>query len=217
MFGFTDSLGSIDVAVTDRDVDLRESPDRDRVRTALGLDALVAMHQVHGTNLAWIDDEHGSAGLPEADALGTDRRGLGLLVRVADCVPVVLAAPGEDLVAVVHAGRAGLVGRIVPRAVEALRARGASALAAWIGPHVCGRCYELPADLADAVATAVPAARSTTSWGTPAADLGAGVAAQLAESAVSVRVFAACTRDDDRFFSHRRGDAGRFGAVVVRR
>jgi hypothetical protein len=75
--------------------------------------------------------------------------------------------------------------------------------------------------MADEVAAAVPEARSTTSWGTPAADIGAGVVAQLFAGGVIVHDVGAdlCTVEDERFFSFRReGDAGgRFAAYAVLR
>jgi copper oxidase (laccase) domain-containing protein len=102
-----------------------------------------------------------------------------------------------------------------------MRARGAGRVDAWLGPRACGNCYELPADMAADVAAAVPAARSTTSWGTPAADIGAGVVAQLEAAGVEVHDIGAeaCTIEDERFFSHRRQghQAGRFGALAVLR
>jgi YfiH family protein len=156
-------------------------------------------------------------GHPDADALVTGSRGLGLLVRVADCVPIVLAAPDDGLVGVVHSGRSGLLRDVVPAAVDALCSRGATSLEAWVGPHICGLCYELPAEMADDVAAHVPEARSTTRQGTPAADLRAGVQAQLEQRDVVVHRVHACTLEDGRFFSHRRGDSGRFGAVAVLR
>jgi copper oxidase (laccase) domain-containing protein len=73
--------------------------------------------------------------------------------------------------------------------------------------------------MADAVAAAVPEARSTTSWGTPALDIGAGVIAQLRELGVQVNDLGdhVCTIEDERFYSYRRQgqDSGRFGAVAV--
>jgi copper oxidase (laccase) domain-containing protein len=87
-----------------------------------------------------------------------------------------------------------------------------------VGPHICGSCYELDSATADEVARAVPAAASTTSWGTPSADLGAGVTAQLTELDVTVHLRGACTLEDDRLFSHRRnGTPQRQGALVVLR
>jgi YfiH family protein len=171
---------------------------------------------MHGAEVAWADHPERYSGV---DALMTDRPGLALLVRVADCVPIVLAAPDDRLVGVVHAGRVGLVAGVVPAAVDALRTRAAGRVQAWLGPRACGRCYELPATMAADVAEAVPEARSTTSWGTPAADIGAGVTAQLTAAGVEVHDVGAdaCTIEDERFFSHRREgvEAGRFGAIAV--
>ena len=116
-----------------------------------------------------------------------------------------------------HSGRPGLAGGVVPAAVAALRERGGDPTVAWIGPHVCGACYEVPADLQEQVAAVVPEARSTTSWGTPGLDLGAGVRAQLAAAGIDdVRTVDACTREDASWPSYRRdGDAAtRFAGVI---
>ena len=62
-----------------------------------------------------------------------------------------------------------------------------------------------------------PEARSTTSWGTPGLDLGAGVRAQLAAAGIDdVRTVDACTREDASWPSYRRdGDAAtRFAGVI---
>jgi len=72
-------------------------------------------------------------------------------------------------------------------------------------------------DLQEQVASVVPEARSTTSWGTPGLDLGAGVRAQLAAAGIDdVRTVDACTREDASWPSYRRdGDAAtRFAGVI---
>lgn len=221
MFFLRDECGPIELAFTDRSIDLSTAAVDDTlaaVAQAAGVESVATMHQVHGNDVSWVD----VAGTqPDADALLTDVAGLGLLVRVADCVPVVLAIPDEHLVGVVHSGRRGLVSGVVPAALDAVRERGASRIEAWVGPRICGRCYELPTHMADDVAAAVPEARSTTSWGTPAADIGAGVVAQLSAGGVVVHDVGAelCTVEDERFFSFRReGDvSGRFAAFAVLR
>ncbi|MGJ9412017.1 polyphenol oxidase family protein [Aeromicrobium sp. CF4.19] len=242
MFWFRESFGDVEVAFTDRrggvSTEGRDSlnlgsaggdtmenvvTNHRRVAEALGVDGLGSMSQVHGASVVAVDAlrQDGSGTVPECDALVTDTRGLALLVRVADCVPVLLADADAGLVAAVHAGRAGLVGAVVPAAVQALRARGADALRSWVGPRACGSCYELPAEMADAVEAAVPGTRSTTSWGTPAVDVGAGVVAQLRAAGVVVDDLGAqaCTIEDERLFSYRRQgtESGRFGGVVVLR
>ncbi len=102
-------------------------------------------------------------------------------------------------------------------AVARMRELGATVITAWIGPHVCGACYEVPEQMRDEVAAVVPEARATTSWGTPALDLGAGVRVQLEAAGVShVQVVGGCTREDTDFPSYRRdGDAStRFAGVI---
>ena len=104
----------------------------------------------------------------------TARPGVVLAVRAADCVPVLLADPDAGVIGAAHAGRPGLVAEVVPHTVAAMRALGAADITAWVGPHVCGACYEVPAEMQAEVVAVEPAAGATTSWGTPSLDLGAG-------------------------------------------
>jgi purine-nucleoside/S-methyl-5'-thioadenosine phosphorylase / adenosine deaminase len=165
------------------------------------------LHQVHGADVveAAVDPPRER---PRADAIVTDRAGVVLMVRAADCVPVLLADDEGRAVGAVHCGRPGLAAGVVPAAVARLRELGAERLTAWIGPHVCGACYEVPADLQEAVAAVAPESRTTTSWGTPSLDLGAGVRAQLADRGVRVVDASRCTRESSDLFSYRRDGAG---------
>ena len=78
------------------------------------------------------------------DALVTDRPDVVLLVRVADCVPVLLADPVAGVIGAAHAGRQGLVEGVVEGCVTRMRELGAAGIEAWVGPHICGSCYEVP-------------------------------------------------------------------------
>lgn len=217
------AAGVVDVGFTERALDLSERPGSDAATLEAALAALVGaagvpvvrMAQVHGADVAVVRELPDVP--PVADALVTDVPGLALATRAADCVPVLLADPGAGVVGAVHAGRAGVAAGTVTAAVAAMRALGADDPVAWVGPHVCGACYEVPADLRDEVAAAVPQTRSTTRAGTPALDLGAGVRAQLdAAGCREVVEVGACTLEDDAWPSHRRdGDAAeRFAGVV---
>jgi polyphenol oxidase len=92
----------------------------------------------------------------------------------------------------------------------------AGPLTAWLGPHVCGRCYEVPASLQDEVTAAEPASRATTAWGTPAVDVGAGVRAQLGRDGVAVVDLSRCTRESSDLFSYRRDGprSGRQAGII---
>ena len=193
----------------------------DRVSTSIGA-PLALGRQVHGADVLEVPGppDPGQSFVGTADALVSAARHVGLAVVVADCVPVLLADPGRGVIGTAHAGRGGLLAGVVPAVIDAMRGLGARDLRAVVGPAVCGSCYEVPAAMRDEVDAVVPGTATTTSWGTPALDLPAGVLAQLADGGVEhVEHVAACTFPDERFYSHRRWSAdgerrGRFAGVV---
>ncbi|MGH3308464.1 MAG: polyphenol oxidase family protein, partial [Nocardioides sp.] len=178
-------------------------------------DELADLHQVHGAEVDVVEERTSSA-RPDADGIVTGRTGVVLMVRAADCVPVLLADADAGVIGAAHCGRPGLAAEVVLATVGRMRDLGARSITAWIGPHVCGACYEVPEDLQAQVIAAVPASVATTSWGTPSLDLGAGVRAQLAGAGVSVHDVSRCTRESADLYSYRRdGDrAGRLAGLI---
>jgi YfiH family protein len=196
---------------------------RQALAAELGLsaDRLAFMRQVHGRTVARVAPSSSATAWPEADALVSTDPTVALVVLVADCVPVLLAAPGPDgpVLAVAHAGRKGVAAGVVGATVEAMRELGADVGAgqAHVGPAVCGRCYEVPADLQAQVAATVPGVVSTTREGTPGLDLPRAVLLQLVAAGVrDVGHDETCSRETPALYSHRRdGVTGRFGGVVM--
>lgn len=187
---------------------------RAALEAGLGIAAgsLKFMNQTHSAVVA----DAAMSTVPDADALVSVQGSEALAVLVADCVPVVLVgarAAGEVSTAVVHAGRRGVEGNIVGLTVERLRKAGAGQVSAWIGPSVCGRCYEVPAGMQREVVASVPETHSTTKWRTPALDLPAGVRAQLVAAGAQVQDFSLmsslCSLENDELFSHRAVGRGR--------
>lgn len=222
---FTDRHGGVSAAPFDT-LDLsRSRPDAgpdlrvnmELLAAAFGVAGFVTMRQVQGADVAIVRSREEPQ--PVCDALVTSVEGVALCVRVGDCVPVILADVDAGVTAVAHAGRRGMVAGVVPQTVAAMRGHGAVAIEAWLGPHVCGGCYEVPAQLRDEAAAVVPAAFACTTWGTPSLDLGAGVTAQLQATGCSVLDRSACTFECPDFFSYRRDGAtsGRCAGIVVRR
>ncbi len=186
-----------------------------------GLDSLAQLSQVHGNVVAVVGPEgpaHDVQGHLHAvgDGLVTAQPGVSLMVRAADCVPVLLADETGAVVGAAHCGRPGLVAGIVPATVAALRDLGANRVTAWVGPSVCGRCYEVPQEMQDDVAAVEPASRATTSWGTPSLDVAAGVRAQLERDGVAVVDLSRCTRESPDLFSYRRDGprSGRQAGII---
>ncbi|MFF8531283.1 peptidoglycan editing factor PgeF [Streptomyces sp. SAS_267] len=227
-FAFTDRWGGVS-AVPFEELNLGgavgDDPDavranRERAAKALGLDParVVWMNQVHGPDVAVVEEPWGTSEIPAVDAIVTARRGLALAVLTADCTPVLLADPVAGVAAAAHAGRPGMVAGVVPAAVRAMVELGAdpARIVARTGPAVCGRCYEVPDAMRAEVAAVEPAAYSETGWGTPAVDVTAGVHAQLERLGVRDREQSpVCTLESKDHFSYRRDrTTGRLAGYV---
>ena len=145
-----------------------------------------------------------------ADGHASLDRGTGMAVTVADCVPVFVVHP-SGAAALLHSGWRGTVGRIVARGIALLAPAGpARDLRVHLGPAICGRCYEVSPEVhAQLTGRAVP--------GPTTVDLRAVIADHARAAGVRhIDVSAACTRcDNDRFYSHRAGDAGRQLGVMI--
>lgn len=196
---------------------------RRRVATVLGLAGRpwALVRQVHGAEVLRVTAGSLGEGPPEAkpplgeaDGLVTGEPGVVLAVLTADCVPLLLADPGAGVIGAVHAGWRGLAAGVVEAGVAAMAELGADpgSCVGLVGPAAGGCCYEVGADVREAVGSRYPAAQATTRAGRPALDPAAGAAQALGRAGVGqVRVAGECTIDlADRFFSHRR-DQGRTG------
>lgn len=199
----------------------RVGDDPERVRASRGwlareigvaLDNLRFMEQVHGCDVADIDE---TTGEPRADAMVTTRTDVALAVLVADCTPVMLADPEAGVVGVAHAGRQGMVKGVVPATVQRMRDLGATDIHAVVGPSICGRCYEVPEEMRAEAAAVSPASYAVTWTGTPAIDVAAGVVEQLTGLGVTVQWLPGCSFEDENLYSYRRdGVTGRYAGVV---
>jgi YfiH family protein len=202
----------------DFDANIRENHARFAAAVGLARDATIAdLSQVHSCSVVRSIDAL-AARVP-ADALTSPRGGCAVLIRVADCVPVLIADPPTGHVAAVHAGWRGVVSGIVPAAVDALRAIGGD-------PHACvaARHFEIGPEVAEAL-VAADLASCVVAPGVHGpkhhADLVAAVALQLARAGVareSIDAEPPCTyADRAQFFSYRRDGAasGRLAAIVA--
>lgn len=226
-----DALLGVGVAFTSAALDvgdLRERPGRDadltRLADALGVRVAIVA-QVHGDTVIRVEPAEPDGPLldltgTQADALWCTEPGLAVAVRVADCVPVCLATADATVVAAVHAGRPGLLNGVIGRTIQRLRQESDAPIRAWVGPHVCASCYEVPQRMAAEASAALGVPPATTSWGTPSLDLSAAAARQLADAGVTAEFIGGCTREESGLHSYRRDGtaAGRLiGAVWLGR
>ncbi len=174
---------------------------------AEGVRRLATAAQVHGTRVLthagqWAGWLRGPAADGHACPSGA---GTAVAVTVADCVPVFLAHPSGAM-ALLHSGWRGTEARILDAGVRALEALGCAPaeLTVHLGPAICGRCYEVGPDVYERL-TGRPVDRPTP------VDLRALIAEQARALGIqTISTSRWCTRcDNERFFSHRSGDAGR--------
>jgi YfiH family protein len=125
------------------------------VKKAVGIHDLrvVTMKQVHGDHIVEVRDKHlKEAG--EADGMITDEKEVFLGVLTADCVPILFAVPGREVVAAVHAGWRGALAGIAPKMVRYLRDRydaPPASIEAAMGPAIGPCCYEIGADVSEPI------------------------------------------------------------------
>lgn len=116
-----------------------------RIARAFGLTGIVTLRQVHSARVVPAVQVTPS-GDDEGDALFTDQPGLGLAVRVADCLPVFIRDRHNRVAGIAHAGWRGTVARVAAKlALTVSREFGTavSELEYALGPCICPRCYEV--------------------------------------------------------------------------
>jgi len=156
----------------------------------------------------------------EADILLTREPDCLLAVRVADCLPLILADPVRAMVAVVHAGWRGTVQGIAARAVQAMCRLGSDAgnIRVALGPSIGACCFSIGSDVRARLAQCCPGAGEYS--GPETADLAAINMLQLSLAGIPdhhMDHLRACTYcQPELFFSHRRdqGHSGRQMAIA---
>jgi len=142
LYAHRSALGPVDLAFTDRyggvsaspydelnlaisgdDDDAAKAENRRRLLADFAPDdVLCDLHQVHGAEVVLATPEWPQR--PRADGIVSTTPGLTLLVRAADCVPVLLVAPEQGVVGAAHSGRPGLMAGVVPATVARMRELG---------------------------------------------------------------------------------------------
>lgn len=197
------------------------------------LQQVITSHQVHGAEIACVNAlpprsvpfPFGHA-LVGYDGFITATPGIPLMIRVADCVPVILYDPDKKTVGVIHAGWRGTAAGIVKKAaglmVEKYGCQGSSLLAG-IGPSIGPCCYEVGSDVAESFRRALPDCRRVLMLEGEqryALDLQEANRKELIEAGLApghIEMSWLCTACNlDLFFSHRgeQGKTGRFALIA---
>jgi len=197
---------------------------RRRLANLAGVDprSIRLQTQVHGADVVRVTGELPAEPIT-GDAFVTDRCGVPLLIGVADCAPVILAAEDGTVVAVAHAGWRGAAAGVV-RATAGVLKDGygipSDRLRAAIGPAIGPCCFQVEVEVARLFD---PSHVLDGSTGGPHVDLPRALAADLVAAGLRpehIDRTSLCTRcRQDLFFSHRGsgGCTGRMVAMILRR
>lgn len=122
---------------------------RARIGAAIGAKWLLSCYQVHSPDVVRVTapwDER-----PKADAMVTDRPGLGLCILSADCTPVLFADPDSGIIGAAHAGWKGAIAGVLARTLEEMETLGAKRerIRAAIGPTIQQASYEVGPEFRD--------------------------------------------------------------------
>ena len=189
------------------------------------LDRTLMTVQEHGANVVTFHRRRPEGGqcVFSTDALATDVPGQAIVTYHADCFPLLLADRDRGVVAAAHAGWRGALVGVATQTVQALHlAYGTppDQLDVLIGPGICGRCYQVGAEVAERFPPRYGRQDQylQTDGGGLRLDIAAVLRMQLEDEGVHpdrIQATTWCTKEEDRWFSHRGGRPGRFLSVVV--
>lgn len=184
---------------------------------------VVTAKQVHGNRVVVVSRNRCGSVVADADALVTSEPGVILMMRFADCVPILLYDPCAGAVGLVHAGWRGTAAEVAPQALGAMRdafgIRPENVIAA-LGPAVGPCCYQVGAEVTQALEPTLPdpsQAIVDNQDGHYSLDLWQANAQQLTSRGVrQLEIGRICTSCHvEEFFSHRAegGQTGRFAVL----
>lgn len=164
------------------------------------------MQQTHGNNLFVVKNIDRVT--EDTDSLITSSKEVALAVRVADCIPLLLQS--ESLIAAVHVGRKGLINNIAAKTVAKMKTLGANKISGLVGPHICGKCYEVGTEMAEEIHKTHPATGGKKGH----LNLFAGLKDQIKDVLLeSVNI---CTKENKNYFSYRNAsESGRQVGVIT--
>jgi YfiH family protein len=179
---------------------------RQLVREAMGIPALLTARQVHGQGVYCLTESLGEDREVDGfDALVTNISGVGLMVQQADCQAVLLFDPRRAVIAAVHCGWRGSVLRLVPQVVDVMAGNYgtvAADLRAVISPSLgpcCGEFINFRSELPAEFQQFMVRDNYFDFWQITRAQL---TAAGVAEAHIHTAGRCTCCSDD--YFSYRR-------------
>jgi YfiH family protein len=114
---------------------------------------VIRMIQTHSDKLVFFNKEWKENNdepllyLDDVDGVFTDQKKVVLVVKVADCYPILLYHP-TGIIGAIHAGRKGTELEIVKKAIQQIKMEKQldKDWVIWLGPKICNECYQINRD-----------------------------------------------------------------------
>ena len=199
------------VKVGDDPAKVRENMRRVAGNLGCTVEKLFILHQTHSSMVIPVVSGEPFEKTLYGDALVTDRKNIFLGIKTADCAPVLLADPDNEVIAAAHAGWRGAVGGVLDKTVETMVEMGAKRqnILALIGPCIAPQSYDVGEDMKQAFLKEDAQASSffvPADAGMYRFDLPGYVLARLERAGVGAAEW--CGKDtyalEKEYFSHRR-------------
>lgn len=219
---------TLNVGHTVGDDDAAVDANHQLVYQALGLEEkkVVTAHQVHGNRVARVNEGDGGRVVPATDGLISQAPGMTLMMRFADCMPVLLHDERTGAIGLAHAGWRGTMADVAGETVRAMAESFGTIpgdLSACLGPAIGGCCYQVGQEVTERAHATFPASLvllQRQDDGSYHFDLAGANIWQLRQAGVSrIETAELCTACHvNEFYSHRaeKGRTGRFAVLIGR-
>ncbi|MGC9167660.1 MAG: peptidoglycan editing factor PgeF [Desulfurella sp.] len=137
---------SLNVSSTVGDLALNVEKNLEIVKKQLNVSTIAMLNQIHSDNIIEYNGE-----VVDADGFFTDKKGVFLSIKFADCCPVIFMDVKNKIIASVHSGWKGAYLKISQKMLEKLYSLGSKSedIIVTLGPHICENCYEVKDDVAN--------------------------------------------------------------------
>ncbi len=204
---------SLNLALHVGDNALDVDQNRNIIKKKFDLPQMAFMEQVHGCDIEILNDAKMP---PTCDGIITDKPNLALCVLVADCIPLLLYDGKNKVIGAIHAGRAGVFGKIATKALNELSNNYGTKsfqVRAILGPSIKQCCYELGGDILKFAKENYPLHLKNNHL-----DIRGILINELEKLGVEILDLNTCTCCDKNLFSYRRDKiTGRNAGIIMLR
>lgn len=185
--------------------------------------SLYEMEQMHGAVVKIIDQRMPERVVLEADALISDKKDIFLMIKTADCLPVIYFDPVHEVIAAIHVGWRGAMENILSKVLTKMSVKFGTKpenLIVGVGPGIQKCCYKYKNFKQEKLLSWQNFIR--TEAGEKSIDLPGFIANQLTSLGIkprNIEMTNECTCCSKRFFSHYRAkktleQEGRFATII---